>query len=104
MVKIFIAGPMTGIPLYNEPMFSRVYADLKNIVQDAEIVHPFMINTDHANWLACMRRSITEIMTCDEVYFLPGWQNSRGAKIEYDLVESLGITKVLVEFKPPKDN
>ncbi len=36
------------------------------------------------------------------IYFMPGWKTSTGAKWEYDMAESLGIKRVLIQNSPQK--
>lgn len=45
--------------------------------------------TDDEMWLACMRRCIAAMMTCDEMLYLPGFENSRGARIEHRIAYDL---------------
>ena len=44
---------------------------------------------DAAPWVAHMRRDIVMLMGCDVIHMLPGWRDSRGARIEYDLASAL---------------
>ena len=44
-----------------------------------------------AQWLDCMRMDIARLVTCDAVYLLPGWEKSRGAKVEHGLAVGLGF-------------
>lgn len=43
-------------------------------------------------WGEYMRLCIRYLMKCDVAYFLPDWQDSRGAKVEHQLCVDLGIT------------
>jgi len=45
-------------------------------------------------WGVNMRKSITQLMRCDVVVFLPGWKNSKGAKIEHQPAEGLGMFRM----------
>lgn len=40
-------------------------------------------------WNACMRRCIAAMMACDEMLYLPGFGNSRGARIEHRIAYEL---------------
>lgn len=41
-----------------------------------------------------MRRDIAALMDCDTVATLPGWEHSKGAKLEVLIAEKLGMTVV----------
>lgn len=47
-----------------------------------------------ANW---MRESIVQLMRCDAVALLPGWQYSRGACVEKALADELGMDVRLLD-------
>ena len=44
-----------------------------------------------ASYEAHMRADIALMLTCDSVYMMEGWQNSRGAKMEHDVAEICGL-------------
>lgn len=41
-----------------------------------------------------MRRDIAALMDCDTVATLPGWEHSKGARLEVLIAERLGMTVV----------
>lgn len=93
MKRIYIAGPMTGLPELNFPAFHTAAVALRTLGHDA--VNPAEINADpNAEWLACMRADLAQLVTCDAVYMLPGWEDSRGAKLEHDVACGLGLRRI----------
>lgn len=38
------------------------------------------------NYDECLEKDFAFISRCDAIFFCPGWQNSKGAKLEYDFV------------------
>lgn len=89
-MKLYLAGPMSNIPELNFPLFHAETARLRGL--GYQIVNPAEVNADPtAGWLACMRDDIEQLVRCDGVATLHGWENSRGAKIERNLAESLGL-------------
>jgi hypothetical protein len=73
-------------------MFNIAYLIL--IKMDFEAVfNPAAVQcVDDKSWEWCMRHcAIPMLMKSDVAWFLPGWQNSKGAKIEHDLCGKLGI-------------
>ena len=90
MKRIYIAGPMTGLPELNFPAFHAAAAALR--AQGHHVENQAEINADpKAQWLDCMRMDIARLVTCDAVYLLPGWEKSRGAKVEHGLAVGLGF-------------
>ena len=73
MKRIYIAGPMTGLPDLNFPAFHAEAARLRAL--GYEVSNPAEINPDPtAGWEACMRADIAELVKCDGVALLPGWE------------------------------
>lgn len=91
--RIYVAGPMTGLPDNNYPAFHDAAARLRgrawHVENPAENPHP---HTDAAcQWTAYMRMGISQLMTCHAIYLLPGWQKSKGASLEYMVAKQLGL-------------
>lgn len=94
MNRIYIAGPMTGIPLLNFPAFHAEAAKLR--AKGFEVVNPAEVNPDHAiPWAQCMRRDIAELVTCDAIRLLQGWESSKGATLEHHIAERLELRVIL---------
>ena len=87
--RIYIAGPMTGIPDYNYPAFRAAEHHLRNLGH--EPVSPAGELVDGWQWHDYMRRSLAAFLTCDAVAMLPGWLHSRGARLEFTLAGALGM-------------
>ena len=81
---------MTGLPAMNFPAFHAAAAALR--AEGFEVVNPAEINVDPAmGWIACMKADITELVTCDGIALLPGWERSRGARLERQIAMELGM-------------
>ena len=86
----YIAGPMSGLQELNFPAFHAEAARLR--AQGITAINPAEINQDHGmTWEQCMRADIAALVTCDSVSMLPGWENSKGAALEYHIAERLGL-------------
>ncbi|PZQ77956.1 MAG: hypothetical protein DI563_02010 [Variovorax paradoxus] len=90
MTRVYIAGPMTGMPDLNYPEFHSVAGYLRElgyqVENPAENPEP-----PCGSWEAYMRMAIAQLVKCDEVHMLRGWSRSRGAKIEHELARTLGL-------------
>lgn len=90
-MRLYLAGPMTGIPLLNFPAFHAAAARLRGL--GFQVVNPAEINADPTEgWASCMRKDIAQLVTCDGVALLPGWRRSRGARLERRLALVLGMS------------
>lgn len=95
-MKLYLAGPMTGIPELNYPLFISEAARLRAL--GYEVVSPAEINAGKEDgWVPCMRRDIPELVKCDGIALLPGWTQSRGAKVEHYVAAHLGLVIVMAQ-------
>jgi hypothetical protein len=94
MKRIYIAGPMSGMPDFNYPAFHAEAARLRALGLHVESPAE---NPRQESWEAYMKASIRQMLTCDAVLLLPGWENSRGAGIEYRLAVTVGMEIVYPE-------
>lgn len=90
--KVYIAGPMTGRPDLNFPAFHAVAARLRQA--GAEAINPaesFGGRTDLPR-ATYIRADMILLAQCDAVAMLPGWEQSRGAKLEYLMAREIGMS------------
>lgn len=92
--RIYIAGPMTGLPDFNYPAFHAAAGTLT--AAGYEAVNPADTEKENTtgapqSWSWYMRRALTLLLTADGVALLPGWDQSRGARIEEELAGRLGM-------------
>lgn len=83
MKKLYIAGPMTGIPEKNFPLFNeaeRFYDDQYEVLNPAKLtVH---CPDDHQE---IIRIDVEAVLSCDAIAMLPTWYDSVGANAEHAL-------------------
>lgn len=89
--RIYIAGPMTGLPEFNYPAFHAEAARLRTLGFHVE--NPAE-NPEQPTWEAYMRQALRQMLTCEAVAFLPGWAESRGALLERQVAQQVGIATV----------
>ncbi len=94
MPRIYVAGPMTGLPDFNYPAFHDAAARLRkrgwHVENPADNPAPHV--DAECNWTAYMRMGVSQLMTCSAIYLLPGWQQSKGASLEHFIAQRLGLT------------
>lgn len=106
---IYIAGPMKGIPLFNFPAFDAARDAINSwetheAISPADIdrangFDPIFLPADH-DWFIIppqagtreeiIMRDIEAVMAADEIYMLPGWEKSAGAKAELHVARWAG--------------
>jgi len=95
-VRVYIAGPMTGLPANNYPAFDDVAGKLRargfHVENPAENPPP-----ECGTWRGWMRLAVRQLATCDAVALLPGWMASKGARTEFRLATDLELQVITVE-------
>lgn len=90
-MKVYISGPMTGYPEFNYPAFNAAARQLR--MHGYLVVNPAELDTDTSKeWHHYMRNDIRELVDCDEIVTLPGWEKSRGATLEVFIGTQLGMS------------
>jgi hypothetical protein len=89
--RIYLAGPMTGLPNHNFPAFDQAARRLEKA--GWEVVNPadnFGGRTDlpRASYL---RVDVALLLQCDALALLPEWEASSGAGLEYLLARELNL-------------
>jgi len=88
--RLYLAGPMTGIDDFNFPAFNDMAAKLRarGYVVENPAGHGVV---DGAEWGDYMAYDLTRLGMCGMVAVLPGWDASRGARLEVHIARELGM-------------
>lgn len=104
MKKVYIAGPMRGYPDFNTPAFNA--AEDAWIARGHQVWNPAKHGKDFTGTgldLAdrpdftenatkrYMRRDLPQVLECDIVAVLEGWEQSAGARIEVHVARACGL-------------
>lgn len=91
-MKLYLAGPMTGYSDFNYPTFNR-YADLLrekgHVVFNPAEAHEGQTDLPLVEYY---RADLPEVMNADAIAVLPGWRDSKGARLEVELTRHIGRT------------
>ncbi|WP_117121036.1 DUF4406 domain-containing protein [Klebsiella variicola] len=87
-MKIYIAGPMTGIPEFNRPAFNEVASGLVN---DGHVVLNPATLPDGLEQREYMDICCAMIRCADAIFMLRGWERSEGAVAEHALAKKIGL-------------
>jgi Domain of unknown function (DUF4406) len=124
-MKVYISGPMTGFPKFNVPAFEAATAELR--AKGYEVVSPVEMDgddgiSDHVNastdgniaalvaktgvtYGDMLSRDVKVIFDngIQGIFVLPGWEKSKGAKMEVfvGLLKGIPILEVGTELTLP---
>jgi hypothetical protein len=109
-MTVYISGPITGKRNKNRRAFEKAQEKLERIFGNTEgkfrIISPVKIAEDVetnfsdlnkigiqalAKWEDYMKACIKRLCDATHVYFLKDWEKSRGATLERQIAEGLGI-------------
>ncbi len=92
-VRAYLAGPMTGYEKHNFPAFEKNAEHLRNFGYD--IVSPAELEAletgPRREWAYYLKRDIRELLTCEAIFAMRGWENSPGATLEVYIGWRLGF-------------
>lgn len=89
MIKVYIAGPITGHPSYRTE-FNHAEDVLR--LAGVEPLNPADVELhEEATWQDYMRATTRMLTQANEVCLLPGWETSKGAQVEHAWATALGI-------------
>ncbi len=89
-LRIYVAGPMTGLPDLNYPTFRAAAKWLR--AMGYEVEDPSTnVNPDPDDYHGWLRMGLAQLITCDAVALLPGWEKSGGARLEVNVAATLGM-------------
>lgn len=110
IAKVYVAGPMRGYPKFNFPAFDAA-AEYMRTVFAGEVVNPAdhdrKVYPDIESWpgfatgdvdqcpkfsfAAAMKWDLQQVLESDDVFVLPGWEKSTGARHEVTVALTAGI-------------
>jgi hypothetical protein len=107
-MKIYLAGPMSGIPYFNAPAFKAAAAWWR--AEGHRVVNPIeedekrlgegwwvsYATGDESKVAGFDRRKViaaccVSVCECDAIALLPGWQDSPGARAELEVARAVGL-------------
>lgn len=103
-MRIYIAGPMTGKPDWNYPAFFDADEWLGSI--GIEAINPAKadgetlaealgqagaVDAPTKPWTEYLRQALVQVAGADGMLLLPGWQESKGARLEVHVAKQLGM-------------
>jgi hypothetical protein len=91
MKKVYISGPMTGLPNLNYPAFHKRATELREkgfwVANPAE----HFDGQQDIDRKVCLRTDLKALLDCDYVTFLDGFETSAGALLEAYVARECGV-------------
>ncbi len=96
MNRIFISGPVSDVVARSGYEACRVgFANAERVLRirypDAVVLNPMDLCDKDWGWIRCMIKCIRSLHTCDTMVQLNGWEESRGARLEFRVAKHLGL-------------
>lgn len=115
--RVYLSGPIAGVPDFRE-RFAAAGNAARAQLGDVEIVDPcevaglshdglpcapgYAAGEDDGHSSACfMRTDLIALLTCDEIWMMPGHERSRGATVELAVAMACGMVVHGVESVSP---
>jgi chromosomal replication initiation ATPase DnaA len=91
-MKVYISGKITGLPLSEA---EERFKDAEELISALNLtpVNPLKNGLPRdSSWEEHMAKDIELLKQCEAIFMLENWEDSRGAKIEYDFAIGSGKT------------
>lgn len=96
--RLYVAGPMTGLPEFNYPAFNTAADRLRDagfpVLNPAETDpddYPHAYDGPTPPWKWWLRQALAMVIQADAIAVLPGWESSKGARLEVHVATELGM-------------
>lgn len=97
-LHLYLSGPMSGYPDYNRPAFAAARKALRD--RGHRVTCPAesgLTPSPEVTWADYLRHDLRLLLDVEAVAVLPGWELSRGARLEVDVAHRLGLPTYPVE-------
>mgnify|MGYP000888072394 FL=1 len=90
-MKIYVSGKISGTDLsHTRKRFSDVADKLRALGH--EVVNPLCNGLSEATtWEEHIAKDIINLIDCEGIYMLQGWEDSQGARIEHAIAKEIGL-------------
>ena len=105
-LRVYVAGPMTGLPRWNFDAFAAAAAALRRLgavvtsPHEIDLADGFDPDGDGAGFdlRRALERDVEEVLSADLVVLLDGWEVSSGVMVEILAAEGAGIPYAPIRY------
>lgn len=97
-LHLYLSGPMSGYPDHNFPAFAEAREALRD--RGHRVTCPAesgLTPSPEVTWSDYLRHDLRLLLDVEALAVLPGWELSRGARLEVDVAHRLGLPAYPVE-------
>lgn len=90
-MKLYISGKISSTDLtHTRKRFSDVADKLQSLGH--EVINPLCNGlSETAPWEEQIAKDIINLIDCEGIYMLQGWEDSQGARIEHAVAKEIGL-------------
>ncbi len=98
--KVYISGPMTGLPEFNYPAFNTAAVEMRAL--GWEVINPAENHGGRTDLPReeYFRQAIPWVARCDAILMLEGWRHSEGARLEFAVARMCGVRTLVCTQTP----
>lgn len=89
-VRLYVAGPVTGVEDLNRPAFEEA-RELLALKGYAPLLPHDIVRDPATPWREALRQTLRAMLGCHGVALMDGWQASKGACLERNVALALAI-------------
>lgn len=100
-MRVYVAGPMSGKPQLNFPAFDEVAAKIRSLgyvpINPADfdrVMWPEGVPDAEDYYARQLKIDLLLVETCDAIVMLPGWESSKGARLEHAWAQALKLRTI----------
>ena len=86
-MKVYIAGAIS-----NNPNYLKEFAEAEKYLVRMGYVAVNPTKNEGSTYKELIDKGLMDLMQCEAICMLPGWEDSVGAKLEYTYAKAVGLT------------